>query len=278
MNDLQNTKASELSMHFEATRLNQMYNLAKQFHSAGCFGSDVKNPEQALVKIQAGFEIGLAPVEAMNSLYIVKGKITMWGAALAKRLRQFGWHIDYQEENQNQVTAVITQGTESHKYTATVEEVRKLNSEALKFATKDKLRWHALGRLVRFSVPEVLGASANYLKEEVDDFAERSFVEDVTPNRFNDSDIADDIANAKNNDDLNVIKAKLIDARFDDSTNKKLKELFFVKAKEIKNIKEKEAQKVKEVEADQDLTNKSALEMTNSECAEYIFNKKNNNE
>jgi len=43
-------------------------------------------------------------------------------------------------------------------------------SNAYKFAPKEKLRWHCLGRLVRFHVPEVLGGQINYLKEEAEDF------------------------------------------------------------------------------------------------------------
>ena len=162
-------KASQIATFFEAERLNQMHKLATYFHQAGCFGADVKNPQQALVKIQAGFEMGMAPMEAMNSLYIVNGKLTIYGMAMSKRLRLKGWRIAYDESKPGETTVTISKSDEMYSYTATLEELKKLRSKAADFAAKDKLKWHALSRLIRFYVPEVLEAGVAYLKEEIED-------------------------------------------------------------------------------------------------------------
>jgi hypothetical protein len=45
----------------------------------------VQNKEQAIVVMQAGFEMGMKPLESLNSLYLVNGQITIWGKALVKR-------------------------------------------------------------------------------------------------------------------------------------------------------------------------------------------------
>lgn len=164
--------ASEVSTFYEGERLNQMFKLATGFFKAGCFGADVKNPEQALVKIQAGFEMGLPPVEAMNSLYIINGKITIFGSAMTKRLRQKGWQITY-DDKPDSCLVTITKGDETYYYTATLDELKRLNSKAAQFAPKEKLRYHALSRLIRFSVPEVLDAGVGYLKEELEDVDSR---------------------------------------------------------------------------------------------------------
>lgn len=161
-------KAQQVATHFEGERLNQMFKLADQFYKAGCFGADVKNPQQALVKMQAGFEMGMPPVEAMNSLYIVNGHITIFGTAMAKRLRLHGWEIKYDDKT-DECTVTIKKGNEEYSYTATATELRKLNSKAFAFAPKEKLRWHALSRIIRFHVPEVLEAGIGYLKEEAED-------------------------------------------------------------------------------------------------------------
>lgn len=161
-------KAAQLTPFGEM--LKDQLTLANEFFKAGCFGGDVKNAHQAFVKIQAGKEMGMPPMEAMNSLYIINGSISIYGVATAKRLREHGWIISYKNEDAKGVTAVITKGREVHEFEATAVDVARLSSKALGFAPKDKLRWHALGRLVRFNVPEVLGP-VRYLKEEAETFS-----------------------------------------------------------------------------------------------------------
>lgn len=164
--------AREMAFYFDKQRLQQMLVMANEFYKASCFGADVKNAHQALVKIQTGYEMGMPPMEAMGSLYIVNGKVTIWGAAMSKRLRQKGWLIQYEDANgpdgkPASCKVTIKKGSEVHEYTAMASEVK--NGKAFAFAPKDKLRWHALSRLIRFEVPEVLDAGIAYLKEEAED-------------------------------------------------------------------------------------------------------------
>lgn len=166
---VQQQQVNVLDSQFDPKRMNQMVSFANEFYKAGCFGRDVQNPHQALVKIQAGYEMGLPPIEAMNSLYIVNGKITLWGTAQTKKLREHGWKITYDESKNDQVTVTITKGEEKYSYTATAEQLRKMKGNAFGFAPKDKLRWHAISRLIRFYVPEVMSAGMYYSKEEMED-------------------------------------------------------------------------------------------------------------
>lgn len=157
---------------FSTDRLDKMVAMAEKFFKARCFGGNIQNAEQMLVIIQAGFEMGMQPVEALNSLYIVSGKITIYGAAMSKRLRVRGWNIQYEDSGSGQTASckvTITKGDETHTYTATAAELMLLNSKAFKFAPKEKIRWHALSRLIRFEVPEVLDAGISYLQEEMMD-------------------------------------------------------------------------------------------------------------
>lgn len=48
--------------------------LSKIFYASGIF-KDIKSEAQALVKIFAGQEIGLTPIQSMNSVYIIDNKI-----------------------------------------------------------------------------------------------------------------------------------------------------------------------------------------------------------
>lgn len=164
MQDLMN-----LDTYYNADRLNMMVKMANEFAKSQAFGADCKTPQAILVKMQAGIEMGMAPMEAMNSLYIINGHVTIYGMAMAKRIRESGWKIDYINETEKQVTVKVTKEDETHEYTATLEELNKLNSRAAKFAPKEKLRWHALGRILRFNIPEVMGGSVSYIKEEMED-------------------------------------------------------------------------------------------------------------
>jgi hypothetical protein len=112
--------------------------------------------------------MGMPPMEAVNSLYIVNGKITIYGMAMTKRLRENGWQISY-DEKESEVTATIKKDDEEYSYTATKQEVASLSKLAYKNSPKDKMKWHCIGRLIRFYVPEVTGGTVSYLKEEIED-------------------------------------------------------------------------------------------------------------
>lgn len=201
----------DISEHFKSENVQQALDIANQFFKAGCFGGDVKNPHQAFVKIQAGREMGMPPMEAMKSLYIVNGQITIYGSAMTKRLREAGWKIEYLDSTEEKCTAIITKNGERYEYTATKEELLKLKSRAFGFAPKEKLRWHAISRLVRFNVPEILGA-ISYTKEEMDDVDLRDTppeVEDITK-RINQKDkFLEEIAKAKTIEELKEIAQRI---------------------------------------------------------------------
>ncbi len=57
---------------------------------------DVKDQAQAVVKILAGKELGLSPLESMTNVYIVNGKITMQAkiiASLIKKSKKYDYKI-----------------------------------------------------------------------------------------------------------------------------------------------------------------------------------------
>lgn len=172
-NNVAVTPSGSVDFYYNQDRMRQMLTMAKEFYLAGCFGADVKNPHQVLVKMQFGFEMGMAPMESINSLYIVNGKVTPWGQATTKKLREHGWDIKYDDKNDDagnpfSCTVTITKGDKTHSYTVSMEDFKHIKSKAIEFAPKEKLRWHALGRLIRFNVPEVLNGA--YIKEEAEDF------------------------------------------------------------------------------------------------------------
>ena len=66
-----------------------LQNFADAAFKSGLFKS-VSNVAQAIVKIQMGRELGIPPMRAMQSIYIVHGNITMNGTLLGALIKQSG--------------------------------------------------------------------------------------------------------------------------------------------------------------------------------------------
>jgi len=185
MTEVQLSETKTRMVDIPGAVMNQRLVLADKLFKAKCFGSDVKNAEQAFVKIMAGAEMGMGAMESMNSLYIVNGKITIWGSALSRKIKEAGWKITYEEEGVESCKATIKKGDDVYSYEATKADMIALNSQAYKKSPKDKLKWHALSRLVRFYVPEIMGGSVSYTQEEYEDVKPRKkmVVEESKPEK-----------------------------------------------------------------------------------------------
>lgn len=57
----------------EQLPLNEIMSIGKAFAESGMF-ADTKSAAQAIVKIQAGQEIGIPPFAAMTGIHIIQGK------------------------------------------------------------------------------------------------------------------------------------------------------------------------------------------------------------
>jgi len=63
--------------------------LGDVFFKSGMF-PDIKSQAQAVVKILAGKELGLSPMEAMNSLYMVNNHIAITAKIIASKIKKSG--------------------------------------------------------------------------------------------------------------------------------------------------------------------------------------------
>lgn len=59
------------------------------------FKGSVANMEQAIVKIMKGLDLGMSPVEAMESIYVVQGKTGIEAKNIAARIKTSGGKYDY---------------------------------------------------------------------------------------------------------------------------------------------------------------------------------------
>lgn len=78
------TRATELT--FTVKEEMSLTDLAGVFYRSGMF-SDIKDITGAMVKVLAGREMGLEPVQSMMSLYIVHDRIGIYAEALASKIK-----------------------------------------------------------------------------------------------------------------------------------------------------------------------------------------------
>tara|TARA_R100000995_G_scaffold84790_1_gene64855 strand:+ start:1944 stop:2906 length:963 start_codon:yes stop_codon:yes gene_type:complete len=63
--------------------------MAKDFHESGFFQS-IKNPQQALVTIMAGRELGMGPFEAMSNIYVIQGRPAYYAHKYGDMIKRTG--------------------------------------------------------------------------------------------------------------------------------------------------------------------------------------------
>lgn len=160
----------------------QMKILANDFISSKAIPQCWQSAAQVLVGLQTGLEMGMTPMESMNSLYVVNGAVNIWGKAVTKRLRVHDYKIKYSGETTEQVTATLTKGDEKYSFTfkyadAVASGYTKDSNGRDKIGWKPgqnrllKLRYGALSALLKTEVPEVLGP-VNGVAEIENDFTE----------------------------------------------------------------------------------------------------------
>lgn len=163
------TDGNNLALHYDKDRMTTMLTMANQFAKSGALPRALDNAEKVFVVLQTGFEMGLTPMESMNSLYIVNGSIKPYGTFWGKKLKENGWKIKYNDKEDEQGNpiechVVITKGGETHEFTAKKSQLKK--STAMGFAPMEKLRFHALSRIVQFEVPEIMPAGLSFTEED----------------------------------------------------------------------------------------------------------------
>lgn len=157
----------------------QLKALAQDFIKSRAIPSVWQSAEQVLVGLQTGAEMGMKPMEAMNSLYPVNGAINVWGKATTRRLKEHGWTINYSDESQDACTATVTKGDETYTETYTFKEAEesgytKDNRGSLKIGwragmnRRKKLRYGVLSLIISTYIPEVLGSAMGIVEMSED--------------------------------------------------------------------------------------------------------------
>jgi len=160
--------------------LQEVMSIAKAFAESGMF-VDTKSAAQAIVKIQAGQEIGMPPFAAMTGIHIVQGKPTIGAGLIASRVKGSGKY-DYKVMQQDEKICSIDfyQGKEKiGNSTFTIEDAKKALTKNIDKFPKNMLFARAISNGVKWFCPDVFSGPV-YVPEEMNHVIEETSHKDLT--------------------------------------------------------------------------------------------------
>lgn len=188
-----NTETSVLS----PVMYNQSKLVAKDFFESGALPKHLQNETQAFVTIITGAEMGMKPMQAIQSLYIINGIITLWGKAVPRQIKAHGYKFKFHDETQDSCSVTVwKEDMYGNKVDEYEETFNFKDAEASKYTTdsygklkvgwlpgqnrKLKMRYNVLSALIKTYIPEVLGEAAD-ITEVANDYIDAEATITTTP-------------------------------------------------------------------------------------------------
>lgn len=151
--------------------------LGEIFSSAGVF-PDIKSASQGYVKILAGRELGLSPMQSINSFYFVGGKMGITAntmAGLVKKSEKYDYIIEKHDDTECTIAFYSREDDVIGRSTFTIKDAAKagiVNGINWKNYPRNMLFSRALMNGVRWFCPDVMNAFTVSVEE----------LGDLTPN------------------------------------------------------------------------------------------------
>lgn len=82
----------------QLTGLNDMYKFAQYVAASGLAPKGMDKPEQILIALELGYEVGLQPMNAIQNIAVINGRPSIWGDAMLALVRSSGLLKKYKEE------------------------------------------------------------------------------------------------------------------------------------------------------------------------------------
>ena len=145
----------------------EIMSIGKAFAESGMF-PDVKTAAQAIVKIQAGQEIGIPPFAAMSGIHIIQGKPTIGAGVMASCVKGSNKYDYRVVESTEQVCSIdFYQGKEKiGNSTFTISDAKKAGTKNLDKFPKNMLFARAMSNGVKWYTPDVFSGPV-YVPEEM---------------------------------------------------------------------------------------------------------------
>lgn len=150
---------------------NTLEAITKTFIAGGATPKGIDTAPKMMIVFQAAREIGLSPIEALNSLYFVNGKVAMYGDAVPTQVMRAGHKISWGECNAETATVTITRGDTQESMTTTftmaMAKERGYTKNAIyQTYPENMLKWRALSMTAKFICPDALKGIG--IKEEME--------------------------------------------------------------------------------------------------------------
>lgn len=145
--------------------------IAKTLQQGGVMPKSIDTLPKMVIALQAGREIGLMPIESLNSLYFVGGRIAMYGEAVPNQIIRAGHRITWGTCNAKEATVTITRGDTKDSMTTTLtweEAVRRgyTNNPVWSKFPENMLKWRALSMTAKFVASDALRGIS--IKEDIE--------------------------------------------------------------------------------------------------------------
>jgi hypothetical protein len=82
--------------------LDELWRFCQAVVNSGQFGKEINTPEVALIRLQAGMELGLSPIWSLVNIFVVNGRPTVYGDALLGIVRAHRDFVDIRETLQGE--------------------------------------------------------------------------------------------------------------------------------------------------------------------------------
>lgn len=146
-----------------------LMSIGKAFAESGLF-QDVKSAAQAVVKVQAGAELGLPPVASMTGIHLIQGKIVVGAGLLASRVKGSGKYDYRVTEHSDKVCSIdfIQGGEVIGTSTFTLEDAKKAGTKNLDKFPRNMLFARAMSNGVKWYTPDLF-QTAVYVPGEIEE-------------------------------------------------------------------------------------------------------------
>ncbi len=145
--------------------------ITKTFIAGGATPKGIDTAPKMMIVFQAAREIGLSPIEALNSLYFVNGKVAMYGEAVPTQIMRAGHKISWGTCDAREATVTITRGdtgeSMTNTFTMAQAETRGYTKNPIyKTYPENMLKWRVLSMTAKFICPDALKGIG--IKEEIE--------------------------------------------------------------------------------------------------------------
>jgi hypothetical protein len=155
-------------MQLQKHNATEVMALGKAFAESGMF-PDIKSAAQAIVKIQAGAELGIGPFQSMSGIHIISGKPTIGAGVMASMVKASGkYNYKVTEQTEKICSIEFFEGKDLiGTSTFTIEDAKKAGTKNLDKFPRNMLFARAMSNGVKWYTPDVF-AGPVYVPEEME--------------------------------------------------------------------------------------------------------------